>query len=112
MCTHLVLNCAMKVKSCLEDVDQLIAKVKSATVKNKIKQTKLANVVSVVIRWESWLKAAKFYAKNLPEVKAIVERFIGSDMFVNLSKCLLANNRFIYSNFSKSKSYINVQLCL
>ena len=32
---HLLYNCAIKVKSHFEDVDQLIAMVKSATVKNK-----------------------------------------------------------------------------
>ena len=36
--------CAMKVKSYLEVVDQLIAKVKSATVKNKIRQAKFATI--------------------------------------------------------------------
>ena len=36
---HLLQNSATKVKSYFEDVDQLIAKVKSATVKNKTRQT-------------------------------------------------------------------------
>ena len=37
---HLLRNCATKVKSHFEDVDQLIAKVKSATIKNKTIQAK------------------------------------------------------------------------
>ena len=33
---HLLYNCALKVKSHFEDVDQLIAQVESATVENKV----------------------------------------------------------------------------
>ena len=41
---HFLHNCAMKVKSHFEDTDELIAKVKSATVKNKTKQVKLTTI--------------------------------------------------------------------
>ena len=65
---HLLHNCAMKVKSHFEDVDQLIAKVKSTTVKNKTRQAKFATIgcppQPVVTRWGSWLNAALCYAKN------------------------------------------------
>ena len=37
---HLLHNCAMKIKSHFEDVDQLNAKVKALTIKNKIRQAK------------------------------------------------------------------------
>ena len=73
---HILYNCVTKVKSQFEDVDQLIAKVKSATVKNNSRQAKFASIACspqpVVSRWGSWLNAALYYAKNLPEVKAIV----------------------------------------
>ena len=36
---HLLHKCAMKIKSHFEDVDQLIAKVKAGTIKNKTRQT-------------------------------------------------------------------------
>ena len=52
---HLLHNCAMKVKSHFEDVDQLIAKVKSTTVKNKTRQAKFAAIgcppQPIVTRW-------------------------------------------------------------
>ena len=35
---HLLRNCAMKIKSHFEDVDQLIAKVKAVTIKNKTRK--------------------------------------------------------------------------
>ena len=41
---HLLHNCAMKIKSHFEDVDQLIAKVKAVTIKNK---TRLANFSAI-----------------------------------------------------------------
>ena len=37
---HLLYNCTIKIKSHFEDVDQLIAKVKAVTIKNKTKQAK------------------------------------------------------------------------
>ena len=36
-----------------------------------------------------WLNAAMYYAKNLPEVKAIVESFVGSEILVSLAKVSL-----------------------
>ena len=74
---HLLHNCAMKIKSHFEDVNQLIAKVKAAPIKNKTRQAKFSAIGypphSVPTRWRSWLNAALYHAKNLPKVKAIVE---------------------------------------
>ena len=39
---HLLHNCAMEIKSHFEDVDQLIAKVKAVTIKNKTRQAKFS----------------------------------------------------------------------
>ena len=70
---HVLHNCAMKIKSHFENVDQLIAKVKAVTIKNKTRQAKFSAIgyppQPVPTRWESWLNAALYYAKNLPEVK-------------------------------------------
>ena len=43
----------------------------------------------VPTRWGSWLNAALYYAKNLPEVKAIVEGFVGSGILVTQAKVSL-----------------------
>ena len=80
MCVaHLLHNCAMKIKSHFEDVDQLIAKIKAVTIKNKTRQAKFSDIgyspQPVPTRWGSWLNAALYYAKNLPEEKVIVESF-------------------------------------
>ena len=62
----------MKIKSYFEDVDQLIAKVKAVTIKNKTRQAKFSAIgyppQPVPTRWGSRLNAALYYAKNLPEV--------------------------------------------
>ena len=87
---HCLHNCAMKIKSHFEVVDQLIAQVKAVTIKNKTRQAKFSTIgyppPPVPIRWESWLNAALYYAKNLPKVKAIVESFVGSGILVTQAK--------------------------
>ena len=90
---HLLHNCAIKIKSHFEDVDQLIAKVKAVTIQNKTRQAEFSAIdyppQPVPTRWGSWLNAALYYAKNLPEVKAIVESFVGSGILVTQTKISL-----------------------
>ena len=87
------LFCAINSKSHFEDVDQLLAKVKAVTIKIKTRQAKFATIgcplLPVPIRWRSWLNAALYYAKNLPEVKAIVKSFVGSGILVIQAKVSL-----------------------
>ena len=83
----------MKVKSYFEDVDRLIAKVKSATVTNKTRQAKFATLgcssQPIVTRWESWLNVALFYAKKFTKVQAIVESLERSAVLVTQAKFCL-----------------------
>jgi len=87
---HLLHNCAMKVESHFHDVDQLIASIKAATVKNKSRQAQFAAIgyppEPIVTRWRSWLNVALYYARNLPEVKSIVQSFEGSGVLVTQAK--------------------------
>ena len=58
----------MKIKSYLKDVDQLIAKVKAVSIKNKTKQAKFLQVGKaqpVPTSWRSWLNAAFFLHKKI-----------------------------------------------
>ena len=41
---HLLHNCDLKIKSNFEDVDQLIAKIKAVTIKNKTKQANFSAI--------------------------------------------------------------------
>ena len=90
---HLLHNCAMNIKSHFENVDQLIAKVKVVTIKNKTRQAKFSAISyppqPVSTRWGSWLNTPLYYAKNLPEVKAIMESFVGSGILVTQAKVSL-----------------------
>ena len=76
---HLLLNCAMKIEPHFEDVNQLIAKVKAVTIRNKNRKAKFSAIgyppQPVPTKWGSWFNAALYYAKNLPEVKAICGKF-------------------------------------
>ena len=91
--THLLHNCAVQIKSHFEDVDQQIAKVKAVTIKNKTRQAKFSAIgyppQPVPTRCRSRLNAALYYAKNLSEVKAIVESFVGSGLLVSQAKVSL-----------------------
>ena len=83
---HLLHNCAMKIKSHFEHVNQLIAKVNAVTIINKSRQVKFSAIgyppQPVSIKWGSWLNAALYYAKNLTELKAIVKSFVGSGILI------------------------------
>ena len=86
-------NCATKIKSYFEDVNQLIAKVKTVTIKNKTRQAKFSAIgyppQPVPTKWGCWLNAALYHAKNLSEVKAFVETFVGSGILVTQAKVSL-----------------------
>ena len=92
-------NWAIKVKSYFQNVDQLIAKLKSATVKSKTRQATFATIgcppPPVVIKWGSWLNGALYYAKNLPEAKIIVESFERSAILVSQAKVSLQTTGLI-----------------
>ena len=90
---HLLHNCAMKIKSHFEDVDHLTAKVKAVTIKNKTRQAKFFAISyppqPASTRWGSWVNAALFNAKNLPELKANEESFVSSGILVTHAKVSL-----------------------
>ena len=106
---HLLHYCAMKVKFYFHDVDQLTAKIKAAIVKNKTRQAQFAAIgyppKPVVMRWESWLFDALFYANNLPEVKAIVESFGKSGMLVIQANSSLERPRLATQLFKIRDQY-------
>ena len=84
----------MKIKSRFEDVNQLIAKIKAVTIKNKTRQAKFSATgyppQPVPTRLGSMLNAAAlYYAKNLPKVKAIVKSFVGCGILITPEKISL-----------------------
>src|ERR1043165_6636918 len=91
---HLLHNCALRVKSHFENVDNLIAKIKAATVKNKTRQDLFREIGKppepVITRWSSWLKAAFYYSDHLPVVREIVSKFEGGGILVTNAKASVA----------------------
>ena len=87
---HILHNCAEKMRGALADVNNLVAHVKVATIKNKSRQAQFKHIGSpmelVVTRWGTWLKAADYYADNLIEVKNIVNEFKGDGILVKRAK--------------------------
>ena len=75
---HLLHNCAMRVRAHFKNIDKIIATIKVATT-NKDRREKDfhdAGLPSppnpVITRWATWLRAALYYSKNLPDVRTIV----------------------------------------
>ena len=87
---HLLHNCAEKVCSHFQQVDNLIAKVKVVTVKNKNRRNKFNEISTppqpVLTRWGTWLNAAEYYAKNLVKVRETVNAFEGDSILVSNTK--------------------------
>ena len=75
--SKLLHNCAEKVSSHLQDVDNLIARVKASTEKNRTRRQMFSDIGSppgpIVTRWGSWLHAAEYYATKLVKVREIVK---------------------------------------
>ena len=95
---HLIHNCAMKVQANFPAVDELIARVKALTVKNKVRRI-LFNVIGkppqpVITRRTSWLNAALCYSKYLSKVNAIVENLNESGILVQRAKEALKPQNF------------------
>jgi hypothetical protein len=84
---HLIHNCAMKVKCHYSQVDQLISRIKNATIKNKTRSRDFAAIGcppdTIVTRWGSWLNTALYYGKNLPAVRRIVRSWNGTGILLS-----------------------------
>jgi hypothetical protein len=85
----------MKVRASYCNVDQLIAQVKALTVKNKSRQ-RLFDAIGqpptpTLTRWATWLDAAFYYAKHLPEVRLIIRGLEGDGMLVTRAKNIVEN---------------------
>ena len=75
---HLLHNCAICVRAHFKTIDEVIATIKAATIKNKDHKKDFhdAGLPSppdpVITRWATWLRAALYYSENLPPVRTIV----------------------------------------
>ena len=85
-------NCAMRVRAHLKNVDEIIATIKAATIKNKGRKKDFhdAGLSSapdpVITRWAIWLRAALYYSENLPAVCTIVNNWTSAGLLVSRAK--------------------------
>ena len=78
---HLLHNCAIGVRAHFKNINEVIATIKAATIKNKERKENFhdAGLPSlpnpVIARWAAWLRAVLYYTKNLPAVCTIVNNW-------------------------------------
>ena len=89
---HLLHNCAMRVRAHFKNIDEIIATIKVATIKNKNRKKDFHDVGlpsppdPVITRWATWLRAALYYSKNLPAVHTIVNNWTSAGLLVSRAK--------------------------
>ena len=89
---HLLHNCAMRVRAHFKNIDEIIAAIKTATIKNKHRKKDFhdAGLSSppdpVITRWATWLRAALYYSENLPAVRTIVNNWTSTGLLVSRAK--------------------------
>ena len=89
---HLSCNCAMCVRAHFKNIDEVIATIKAATIKNKDRKKDFhdADVPSptnpVITRLATWLIAALYYSANLSAVRTIINNWIRAGFSVRRAK--------------------------
>ena len=90
---RLLHNCAMRVRAHFKNIDEVIATIKAATIKNNDRKKDLhdAGLPSPppdpgITRWATWLRAALYYRKNLPAVHTIVNIWTSASLLVSKAK--------------------------
>ena len=89
---HLLHNCAMRVRAHFKNIDEIIATIKAATIKNKNRKKDFydAGLLSppdpVITRSATWLRAALYYNENLPAVRTTVNNWTSAGLLVSRAK--------------------------
>ena len=89
---HLLHNCAMRVRAHYKNIDEVIATIKAATIKNKDRKKDFDNAClpfpfdPVFTKWATWLRAALYYNENLPAVRTIVNNWTSEGLLVSRAK--------------------------
>ena len=89
---HLLHNCAMRMRGYFKIIDDVIATIKTAAIKNKDRKKDFhdAGLPSpldpVITRWTTWFRAALYYNENLPYVRTIANNRTSAGMLVSRAK--------------------------
>ena len=88
---HLLHNCAMRVRAHFKSIDEIIATIKAATIKNKDRKKDFHDAGPpsppdpVITRWATWLRAALYYS-YIPAVRTIVNNWTSAGLLVSRAK--------------------------
>ena len=89
---HLLHNCAMRVRAHFKNIDEIIATIKAATIKNKDRNKDFHDAGQpsppdpVIAKWATWLRAAFYYSENFPAVRTIVNNWTSAGLLVSRAK--------------------------
>ena len=81
----------MRVRARFKNIDEVIATIKAATIKNKDRWKDFHNAGlpspdPVITRWATWLRAALYYNENLSAVRTIVNNWTSAGLLVSRAK--------------------------
>ena len=89
---HLLHNCTMRVRAHFNNIDEVIATIKAATIKNKDRKKDFRDAGlppppdPVITRWATWLRAALYYRENVPAIRTIVNSWTSAGLLVRRAK--------------------------
>ena len=89
---HLQHNCAMRMRAYFKNIDEVIASIKAATIKNKDCKKDFYDTGlpcpsdAVITRRTIWLRAALYFSENLPAVCIIVSNWTSAGLIVSRAK--------------------------
>ena len=107
---HLLHTCAMRVLAHFKNIDEVIATIKAATIKNKDRKKDFhdAGLPSPpdpeITRRATWLTAALYYSENLPTVRTILNNWTSVGLLVSRAKDTI-NVEGLMSDLVKIKQY-------
>ena len=88
---HLIHNCAMRVRAHVKNIDEVIATIKTTTIKNKdckkdFHDAGLPSPPDSEITRGTRYRAALYYNENLPAVRTIVNNWTNAGILVSIAK--------------------------
>jgi len=108
--SHLLHNCALKIRSLCKSVDELIASVKLLVSKNKSRLNEFSEIgypsQPVVTRWCTWLNATSYYSENFNRIRDIIQNMQGGGVLLLRAKSAIENSSVFEElvNIAKYKS--------
>ena len=82
----------MRVRVHFKNIDEVIATIKAATIKNKDRKKDFCDAGlssppdPVITKWATWFRAALYYNENLPAVRTSVNNCTSAGLFVSRAK--------------------------